>query len=319
MISKKSIKMYLTHPVQLLVRIGKKSFLKRMDDESYLKMLFKDKFGRELNLENPKTFNEKLQWLKLYDRNPLYTELVDKYEVRKHIAAKIGEEYLIPLVGGPWDSFDEIDFEKLPDQFVLKCTHDSGGLVVCRDKSKLDIAAARKKIQKCLQRNYYWNSREWPYKNVKPRIIAEQYMNGTQAKELRDYKLMCFSGRVECSFVCSDRFSNNGLHVTFFDRDWKMLPFERKYPSKKEGFPKPLSYEKMISLAEILSASVPFVRVDLYEIDGCIYFGELTFYPGSGFEEFTPIEWDGKLGDWIELPAKKCNSGLLAGDSRGIL
>lgn len=276
------------------------SLFKDMNDEEYLKKLFKCHMKRELNLDNPQTFNEKLQWLKLYDRKPEYTTMVDKYAVKKYVADIIGEEYIIPTLG-VWNHFDEIDFDKLPNQFVLKCTHDSGGIVICKDKNKLDLKSAKKKIEKCLKRNYYWSSREWPYKDVKPRIIAEPYMEDSKAYELIDYKFMCFNGEVKCSFTCSERFSEDGLKVTFFDKDWNVMPFERHYPASKNPPKKPINYDKMIQFSEQLSKGILFVRVDFYEINGQLFFGELTFYPGGGFEEFTPEEWDYKLGDFLKL------------------
>ena len=275
-------------------------FYKLMSDEKYLTKKYKLILKRNLNLANPKTFNEKLQWLKLYDRKPEYTTMVDKYAVKKYVADIIGEEYIIPTLG-VWNHFDEIDFDKLPNQFVLKCTHDSGGIVICKDKNKLDLKSAKKKIEKCLKRNYYWSSREWPYKDVKPRIIAEPYMEDSKAHELIDYKFMCFNGKVKCSFTCSERFSKDGLKVTFFDKDWNVMPFERHYPVSKNPQKKPINYDKMIQFSEQLSKGISFVRVDFYEINGQLYFGELTFYPGGGFEEFTPEEWDYKLGDFLKL------------------
>lgn len=277
---------------------------KNWSDEKFLKRCYKARMKKELNLENPQTFNEKLQWLKLYDRKPIYTTMVDKCAVKGYVAERIGEEYIIPTLG-VWDSFDEIDFDALPNRFVLKCAHDSGGLVICKDKASLDLDAARKKLEKSLKREWFYCGREWPYKNVKPRIIAEQYMSDDNG-ELCDYKLMCFNGKVKCSFVCSERYSAKGLHVTFFDREWNAMPFERKYPACREGLPKPLNYDKMLELAEQLSSGIPFVRVDFYEVFGKIYFGELTFYPGGGWEKFTPEEWDYELGSWIQLQEKSC-------------
>lgn len=277
---------------------------KTLPDDEYLARLFRAIMGRPINLENPQTFNEKLQWLKLYDRKPEYTMMVDKYRVREYIAKTIGEEYLIPLLG-VWEDPEDIDFGALPNQFVLKCNHNSGlGMCICKDKTKLDIEKVKRELRKGLAQDYYLTGREWCYKNVVRCVIAEDFIQDRHGK-LDDYKLMCFNGKVRCSFVCSDRFSPKGLHVTFFDRDWNVMPFERHYPSVKEGFAKPLQYEKMVELAEKLSQGIPFVRVDFYEVDGKIYFGELTFYPGSGFEEFTPEEWDYKLGEWIELPKLK--------------
>lgn len=271
-----------------------------MSDERFLKKEYYLAMGKTLNLNTPKTFNEKLQWLKLYNRKPQYTMMVDKYAVKQYVANKIGSQYIIPTLG-VWNHFDEIDFDELPNQFVLKCTHDSGGIVICKDKLKLDKRAAKQKLEYYLKRKYYYVHREWPYKNVKPRIIAEKYMSNDNGEDLNDYKLMCFNGQVKATFVCSDRFSEDGLKVTFYDTNWKRMPFERHYPASKTDIARPKTYDEMLILAEKLAFQIPFVRVDFYEVHGRVYFGELTFFPGSGYEEFTPEEWDKKLGDWINL------------------
>jgi len=229
--------------------------------------------------------------------------MVDKYEVRKFVAQKIGEEYLIPLLG-VYNNFDEIDFSSLPDQFVLKPNHTSGNVFICKDKSKINYALLSKEVNAWMKRRYYWVHREWPYKNVKPRILCEEYMVDESKRELRDYKLLCFGGKVMCSFVCLNRNSDNGLNVDFYDIDWNPMPFERHYPRSGTITPKPKTYEKMVEFAEILSKSFPFVRVDFYEVYGQLYFGELTFYPGSGLEEFTPESYDYLLGSWMNLPNK---------------
>ena len=279
----------------------------KLKDEQFLKILYKKTFGRDLNLDNPKRFNEKLQWLKLYDRNPKYTKMVDKYEAKKYVASIIGDKYIIPTLG-IYDEFNQINFEKLPDQFVIKCTHDSGGLVICKDKAKLDIKKSKKIINKSLKRNYYYPGREWPYKNVKPRIIIEKYMEEKNYSQLNDYKFMCFNGKVNCSFVCSERDNKKeGLAVTFFDINWEKMPFKRHYRNSIKKIDKPKNYDLMIKLAEQLSENIPFVRVDFYEIDGKVYFGELTFYPGSGLEEFEPDYLDEKLGNLIDLSLVKNN------------
>ncbi len=274
-----------------------------LSDEDFLKKKYSAVFHRELDLDDPKTFNEKLQWLKLYDRRSIYTEMVDKYAAKKYVADIIGEEYIIPTLG-VWDSFDDIDFDSLPDQFVLKCTHDSGGLVICKDKKKFNKGAAKKKIEKALKRDFYLLSREWPYKNVPRRIIAEKYLEDNTVYELRDYKFMCFNGEVKCSFVCSDRFTEKGLHVTFFDKDWNVMPLRRVYPQRNDGISKPENYDKMIEIAKKLSQKIPFARIDLYEVNGLIYFSEITLYPGAGYEPFDPEEWDYTFGSWIDLPPK---------------
>lgn len=295
-----SIKRIINNPYKFIFLLDKLKITKLIPDDTYLRLKYRATFGKNLNLKVPQTFNEKLQWLKLYDRNPEYIKMVDKYEVKKYIAQKIGNEYVIPTLG-VWDNVDDIDFDSLPDQFVLKCTHDSGGIIICKDKSQFDVNAAKKTLKKSIKCDYYLMGREWPYKNVKRRIIAEKFMVDNSGDELKDYKLMCFNGKVKCSFVCSERFSDNGLKVTFFDRNWKKMPLQRHYPFSDKEINPPINYNKMIELAEQLSADIPFVRVDFYEIDKMIFFGELTFYPGGGFEEFTPEEWDKKLGNLIEL------------------
>ena len=293
--------LYLIYPY-----LGSLGLLNWLPDAAYLKGCFRAKMGYKLNLKNPQTFNEKLQWLKLYDRNPAYTQMVDKYAVREYIKNTIGEEYLIPLLG-VWDSFDEIDFDELPNQFVLKTNHDSGTVVICKDKKTFDVNATREKINKRIDYNYYHLWREWPYKNVKPKIIAEKCMSSPGADDLTDYKFMCFNGEVKCEFTCTNRRSMEGLNVTFFDTDWNVLPFERHYPADKNEIEKPAMFSEMLSLSEVIAKDLKcsFVRMDFYEIEGKIYFGEFTLYPGTGMEEFTPIEWDYTLGSWITLPEKK--------------
>lgn len=298
----------LTNQNERVIFLANHGFYDRMDDASYLKMLFRSYIGYDLNLSNPRSFNEKLQWLKLNDHRPEYTDYADKYRVRPYIEKTIGGEYLVPLLG-VWDTAEEIDFDRLPDRFALKCNHDSGrGVYLCRDKSKLDEDAVRKLFRQSLQRNYYLRGREWPYKNIKPRIICETLLgdDGGQsdsAFDLMDYKIMCFNGEAKCSFVCSDRYSDDGLKVTFFDRDWNVMPFIRHYPISSRPIPRPRLYEKMLELSETLSKGMPFARIDWYEVNGKLYFGEITLYPGSGFEEFTPVSADYELGSWITLPS----------------
>lgn len=274
-----------------------------MPSKLYLKIKYKNKIGKKLDFKNPKTFNAKIQWLKINDKNDLYTKLVDKYEVKKYVADKIGKEYVIPTLG-VYENFDDIDFSKMPKQFVMKCTHNSGGIVVVKNKGKLDTRLARKKISKQLKENYYYHSREYPYKNVKPRIIVEEYMEDKNSDELVDYKVMCFNGKAKMIFTCTERFSD-GLKVTFFDLDWNRLPFERHYPASKKKIPKPKNLKKMIELSEKLAKGIPFVRMDWYEINGKLYFGEYTFYPGGGMEEFIPEEWDEKVGEMLNLEQVK--------------
>lgn len=296
----------IDNPFRIFSALASRGWFRRMEDERYVRLLYRSQMGKKLDLEAPKTYNEKLQWLKLYDRRPEYIPLVDKYAVREHIAKTVGEEYLVPLVGGPWDSFSEIDFDKLPRQFVLKCTHDSGGLVICRDKASLDREKAREKIEKCQRRNYCDFSREWPYKHVKPRIIAEAYLEDSVTKELRDYKFFAFDGRVKLLFVASERQKEGAeTKFDFFDMDYNHLELINGHPNAAVTPEKPAGFEKMKALAEKLSRGIPHVRVDFYEVDGKVYFGELTLFHWSGIVPFEPASWDETLGSWIKLPPKR--------------
>lgn len=298
----KSIAYYLKNPYQVFEVLRSHNMTNWIPDELYLRMLYKEYIGKNLNLKNPLTFNEKLQWLKLNDRNPLYTVLVDKHAVKQYVEEKIGKEYVIPTIA-MWERVEDIKISNLPDRFVLKCTHDSGGVVICRDKGKFDLLNAQNKLKRNLKKNYYYSTREWPYKHVKPRIIAEPYLESENGNTLNDYKLLIFNGKHKCSFVCSGRNSEAGLHVTFYDPEWNVMPFERHYPRSSQKQERPCSYKKMIQLAEILSEGIPFVRVDFYEVGGNPYFGEMTFFPGGGFEEFSPEIWDRKLGDMLDITA----------------
>lgn len=279
--------------------------LKLLPDDMYIKIRYRYRFKKNLNLRKPITFNEKLQWLKLYDRKQEYTNMVDKYSVKEYISKKIGAEYVIPTLG-IWDNFDSIDFNKLPNQFVLKCTHDSGGLVICKSKDKFDVDSARNKINSSLKRNYFYDGREWPYKNVKPRIIAEKYMGTDEQQELIDYKFFCFNGKPEFLYVSEGLSNHKTARMSFVDMEYNKVLFYRKDYRPFENLPKkPEGFEKMKELAEQLSVNIPFVRVDFYEIDKKIYFGEITFFPCSGYIPFEPEEWDKKLGDMLELPKEK--------------
>lgn len=276
----------------------KKKYYAIYDDKTFLANKFKRTVGYDLNIEHPKTFNEKLQWLKLFNHRDIYTVMVDKYAVKKYVSERIGHEYVVPTLG-VWEQFDDIDFEKLPKQFVLKCTHDSGSTVLIENKDVMDIAKIREKLTSALNINYYWVGREWPYKNVPRQIIAEKYM--AISSEMIDYKFLCFRGIPKMLFTCTERFEGMGLKVTFFDLDWNRLDFERHYPSSKKEISRPKNLELMVNLAGKLSTGIPFVRVDFYEIKGKVYFGEMTFFPGGGMEEFEPPEWDNILGEKIAL------------------
>lgn len=276
-------------------------FSKFYSDEKFLRKLYRLRMGKELDLGNPQTFSEKLQWLKLHNRKPEYSQMVDKVEAKKYVANIIGEEYIIPTLG-VYNTPDEIDFDALPDQFVLKCTHDSGGLVVCKDKHNLDFVKTRERFKKWLKTNYYYQNREWPYKNVRPRIIAEQYMEDENDRELKDYKFFCFDGEPKLCQIIAGR--QTAMTIDFYDKDWIHQDFHepRKYPFAKEQHLPPKEYEKMWKLASKLSQGHPFIRVDFYDINGEVFFGELTFFPTSGMGGFDPEVWDYIFGDWIKLP-----------------
>lgn len=273
-----------------------------VSDENYVKWKYYLNFRKKLHLDNPQTYNEKLQWLKLHDQHEEYAQMVDKYEAKKYVASIIGEEYIIPTYG-VYDAFEEIDFASLPQQFVLKCTHNSGGVFVCKDKAVFDVEGARKQVNKWLKKNPYWKNREYPYKNVKPRIIIEQYMEDESGYELKDYKFFCFDGTAKYIFVASDRGKDDEeTKFDFYDIEWNLLPFTNGHPNSNKMMKKPENYDKMVEISEKLSLGIPHVRVDLYNINGRIYFGELTFFHWSGLVPFVPEEWDYKFGSWLTLP-----------------
>jgi len=289
----------LKNPVRIILYCSRRGWLNWVPDEIYLKIVYRMKVGRTLHLDNPKTFNEKLQWLKIYDRNPKYTQYVDKLAVRDYIKEKIGEEYLVPLIGA-WDKFDDIDFEKLPRQFVLKCNHDSGSVIVCKNKQEFDIKTARRKLEYALKNNGYNYGREWPYKDVEAKIIAEEYMEDESGEELKDYKVMCFDGEPQLIQIHRGRF---GSHTQdFYDCDWKKLPISQGIPMSDVKMQKPAFLEQMLMLSRQLSQGMPEARIDWYWVDERLIFGEITLFDGSGFDKFEPEEWDEKLGEWIVLP-----------------
>ena len=272
-----------------------------MSDEKFLKKKFRLYMGYELDLENPQTFNEKMQYLKLHDRKPIYTTMVDKYEAKKYVSELIGERYVIPTYG-VWNSFDEIDFDSLPQQFVLKCTHDSGGVVICKNKDTFDKVAAKKKINKCLRRNFYWVGREWPYKNVKPRILAEKYLED-KAGTLCDYKYYTFNEISKYLMINTDR-EIGKTKADYYDMTFQKIDMTWGYPHSEKEAEKPEGFEQMRRLAERLSKDTPELRVDFYVCENNIIFGEMTFYDGDGFERIHPSEWDKTLGDLVILPEK---------------
>lgn len=275
--------------------------LRFLPDEAYVKLYYRVHVKRKLNLDNPKTLNEKLNWLKFNDRNPFYAVVVDKYANRDYVAGLIGEEYMVPLLG-VWNHFDEIDFDKLPEKFVLKCNHDSGGLVICTDKSKLDKNVAKKKIEDSLKCKFYLVGREWQYKNVKPKIICEELLGDGKIPPA-DYKFMCFNGKPDNVMGCYGRETGTPKYY-FFDMDWNLKRYNGWGKEAPQGFtlPKPDNFDKMVQIAEILSKPYYFARIDLYNIDGRIYFGEITLTPNSGFDANITYETDRLFGDKLHLP-----------------
>ena len=273
-------------------------------DSMWLKIVYKAKVGRQLNLRNPQTFSEKLNWLKIHDHNPRYVKMVDKYDAKEYVKDLIGHDVIIPTYG-VWNHFDDIDFDSLPNQFVLKCTHDSGGIIICKDKERLDKEKARNKLESALKLDYWCWSREWAYKSVKPRIIAEKYIEDQSAgKDLVDYKFYCFHGKAMFCQVITNRSTDET--IDFYDTNWVHQPFVGLNPkahNAAKGFARPLCYDKMLDIANKLSADIgaKFVRIDLYDINEHIYFGEITFYPNGGTGSFSPQEWDYKMGGYLDL------------------
>jgi len=296
---------YIKNPKFILLKLDLLNIIK-LKDRKFLELNFEKTLKEKLHLENPQTFNQKLQWLKLYDRNSKYTEMVDKYEAKKYVSNIIGEEYIIPTLG-IYEKFEDINFEDLPEQFVLKCTHDSGGLVICKNKKEFNQEEAKKKINKCLKKNFYYVFREWPYKNVKPRIIAEKYMmDEKQTEELIDYKFFCFNGIPKFLYVSEGLSNHATAKISFANMNYEKEPFYRNDYNQFEELPeKPINFEKMKELAQKLAKDIPFLRVDFYEIDSKIYFSELTFFPNAGYIPFYPEKYDKVLGDMLELPKNK--------------
>lgn len=295
---------YLKNPGMFLVILDNKGIV-RINDKRYLNILFKTVFGRRINWENPKTYNEKIQWLKMNDHREEYVIIADKIAAKEYVAERIGKEYIIPTLG-VYDNFDDIDFSKLPNQFVIKCNHDSGGLSICLDKKNFNIEEAKKKIEKSLKTDYFYVSREWPYKQIKPRILVEKYLEDKVDGELRDYKFFCFDGKAKLMFVAADRQDKNKeTTFDFFDLDYNHIDVRNGHPNAEKPPHKPKNFKKMIELAEKLAKGFTHVRVDFYEVNGKIYFGELTLYHWGGLTPFEPEEWDEKMGEMLKLPEKK--------------
>ena len=303
----RAIRKIFNNPKSALVILIRTPFIaKIVPDRIYLRVLFKLILNRKLDLTCPKTLNEKIQWMKLFDHRSIYVTMVDKYLVRGYVESIIGKDYLIPLLG-VWDNPEEIDFDALPDKFVLKCNHNSGaGMCICYNKNELDRATVRLNLKRGLQTDYYSSTREWPYSKVRRRIVGEKLLEYKDARgPIDDYKFMCFDGRVDCVFVCEGRFSERGVRYHYFDREWKYLPY-CPYPDIDPSsftLPKPNEFEKMVDIAEKLSKGYPALRIDLYNVDGKIYFGEITLFTQSGFDTTITYEADKAMGDKFVIPS----------------
>jgi len=278
----------------------KTSYYRRLSDERYLKIIFNKIFKRSLDLNSPKSFNEKLQWLKLYWRDPIAEQCADKYLVREYVKEKGLGNTLNALID-VYDNVDQINFDKLPDQFVLKCTHGSGCNIICKDKNLLNWYDAKKKLSSWMKINYYWPGREWVYKDLKPKIICEKYLEDIKSGELYDYKFLCFSGKPEYIFFCSDR--ENTVKSDYYNLDWELMDFKGEYPRSNKKHPKPEKLSEMVEYAKVLSNGFPFVRVDFYVAEGIVYFGELTFFHHGGFGRYYPENIDYELGNKLVLPS----------------
>lgn len=270
-----------------------------LSDRTHVKLKYRFSMGHSLNLKNPQTYTEKLNWLKLYDHDPRYPGIVDKWAVMDFVKARIGEKYCVKKYG-VWEHFEDIDFDALPNQFVLKCTHDSGGIAICRDKATFDREAAQKKLKASLKTNYYWLNREWPYKEVKPRILAEEYLEDAETKDLPDYKFFCFDGEPKFLFVVFGR-SEGHTCADFYDMDYHRLPVRQRHPNAPVPIEKPKCFDEMAELARKLSTGFKHVRVDFFQANGRVYFGEMTLTHSGGYHPFSPESYDRIFGEYLHL------------------
>lgn len=304
--NKQTIGKWIKNPWQIVLSMSKHGLLNKMPDKKFLSVMYRATFRKKLNWENPQTFSEKLQWLKLNDRKPIYEKMVDKYEAKEFVAERIGKEHIIAVIGGPWNHPDEIDFDALPEQFVLKTTHDCGGVLVCRDKSKFDVQAAKEFLLQHLQREYYLHSREWPYKNVQPRIFAEKYLCGeNETAAPRDYKFFTFNGEPKLMYIASGRdYAKKDKQVVYadsFDMDFNHVDLCIDHDNAPEPPEKPKNFDRMVDCARKLAQGTRHLRVDFYEVDGHMYSGELTFFHCGGLYKFKTPKWEKVMGDWIPL------------------
>lgn len=309
----KKARYFINHPKSLLFKILY-VFSPLLSDKAYLKLIFPLAVGYRLNLKKPQTYNQKLNWLKVYYRNPILPKLADKYEVKDYVRQIIGDEYMIKTYG-VWNSFDEINFNALPSQFVLKTTHDSGGIVICKDKTQFNLKKAKEKLEKHFKNNLYYSHREWHYKNIKPRIIAEEFLVDESKTELKDYKFFCFNGEAKAMFIATGR-QTGDTRFDFYDIAFNHLDLIQGHKQSDKPAKKPENYDLMVALSQKLSKGFPHVRIDFYNINGKILFGEYTFFHYAGAVPFEPIEWDYKFGSWIDLSVCKENHKYLSPGKR---
>jgi len=279
------------------------SFL--FSDKTYLRIMHRLKLHKKLDIDDPQSYNDKLQWLKLYYHRPDFITMADKVAVKAYVSSKIGEEYVIPLLG-EWNRVKDIDWSALPNQFVLKTNHDGGnfGIVICKDKMLFNKRKAIKRLKRSLRRNTFLLGREWPYKNIPRKVFVEKYLEDFETQSLLDYKFLCFNGKVRMLYVVSERQSRTGVKFDYFDEDYNHLDVYQLYPNAQTPPKKPHNFERMKELAEKLSEGIPHVRIDFYEVNGKVYFGEFTFFPYGGWATFHPEKYDYILGQYIKLPEK---------------
>ena len=287
----------IVHPIKMIYPLGCLRFLDWMPDETYISFVFKSKMGYGLNLNHPQTFNEKLQWLKLYDRKPEYTDLVDKIKAKTIVGERIGTNHIVPMYG-EWEKVDDIPFNALPDSFVLKCNHDQGSVVIVPDKNTMDVKKTKRFLNKKLKTNIFYGSREYPYKNIQPRIFAEEYLQNN----IVDYKFYCFDGQPKFLYCGQGLTEDHSLKIDFYDLEWNQMPFYRTDYHRLGSIPKPSHLDEMIEIAQELSRGIPFVRIDLFEVNDEVFFSEFTLCPASGYMPFVPKRYDAILGSWLQLP-----------------
>ena len=301
----------LKRPEIVYFNLMKSGLLNCVPDRPYLELTYRVMMGKKLDLDNPSTFTEKLQWIKLYDQNPIYTDMVDKYRAKEIIKQRVGESHVIPTLAVA-NHYDEIDFSALPERFVIKCNHDSGGLIMCHNKNELDHKKNKKIIEKCLSRRFFKVQREWPYKNVKPKVICEEMLELKSGEPLSDYKIFCFNGKPTFVYVTFGRGRDEHLSMNYYDLQWNLLPVKHFiYDNFYGDFIPPVNFDEMLLIAEKMSEGIPFLRVDLYNVDGHIYVGELTFFPDAGYGKFNPLSFDKELGDLLVLPKTKLINGKI--------